>query len=190
MVEASGDGLAEARDGVGGALQRVSGDLAENGFKFSEHLFNWVEVGAVGGEVDKNGAARFDGFLDAGDLMNRDIVHEHDVTFFQGWSQNLFDIGPERLAVHRAFEHKRRGDPIVAQCSDECRGLPIAVQHLLGEALSARGAAVEAGDGARDTGFIDENEPPWIKLWLPSSQSLAIGRDVRPVLLCGVQAFF
>jgi hypothetical protein len=25
---------------------------------------------------------------------------------------------------------------------------------------------------------------------LPSSQSLAIGRDVRPVLLCGVQAFF
>jgi len=64
------------------------------------------------------------------------------------------------------------------------------VQHLLDQALAARGAPIEAGDVAGDAGFIDENQSLWIEPWLPASQGLAIGRDVRPVLLGGVQAFF
>lgn len=190
FVETSGNGSAKAFDGVGGAPQGVSGDLAQDGFELSEHLFNRVEIGAVCRKVDKNRAARFDGFSHAGDLVNWDIVHEHDVTSFQGRSENLFDIGPKRRAVHRAFEHERRGHAVVTQRSDECRCLPVAVQHLLDQALAARGAAIKAGDIARNAGFINENQPPWVEPWLPSSQGLSIGRDVRPLLLGGVQAFF
>ncbi len=189
-IKTSGDGRAKALDGVGGAPQGVGGDLAQDGFELGEQLFDRVEIGAVCGKVDKNSTAPFDGFSHSGDLVNRDIVHEHDVTSFQGRSQNLFDIGPKCLTVHRAFEHEGRGHAVVAQRSDECRCLPVAVQHLLDQALAARGAAVEAGDIARDTGFIDENEPLWIEPRLPLSQGLAIGRDVRPILLGGVQAFF
>jgi hypothetical protein len=51
-------------------------------------------------------------------------------------------------------------------------------------------SAIEAGDVGRDAGFIDEDEPLWIKPRLPPLQGPTIGGDVRPVLLGGVQAFF
>jgi hypothetical protein len=49
---------------------------------------------------------------------------------------------------------------------------------------------METGDIARDAGFIDENQPFWIEPWLSPSQGSAIGRDIRSILLGGVQAFF
>lgn len=190
FVKTSVDGLAEALDGVGGALQGVSSEPAEDGFELGEELFDRVEIWTVGRKVDQNCTPSFDGFSHAGNLVNGDIVHEHDVTSFQGWSEYLFDVGAERLAVHRAFEHERRRHAVVAQRGDQCPGLPVAVQHLLDQAFAARGAAVEAGDAARDAGFIDENEPSGIEPWLPLSQGLAIGCDVRSILLGRVQAFF
>ena len=36
LVEASGDGLAQALEGVGGALQGVGGNLAKDGFELGE----------------------------------------------------------------------------------------------------------------------------------------------------------
>ena len=102
----------------------------------------------------------------------------------------MLGIGPKRLAVHRAFEHERRADAVVTQRSDECCCLPVAMQHLLDQTRTARGAPIEAGDVAADRGFIDENQSLCIESWLPALQGLAIGRDVRPVLLGGVQAFF
>ena len=86
FVETSGDGLAQAPDGVGSALEGVSGDLAEDGFELGEQLFDRVAVGAVCRKVDETCAAPFNGFLHAGDFVNRDIVHEHDVTSLQGRS--------------------------------------------------------------------------------------------------------
>ena len=190
FTEAKGDGLAEVLDGVGGPLQRVRGNLAEECFELGEQLLDGVEIGTVWRKVARNCAAPFDGFLHAGDLVNRDVVHEHDVTSFQSGNEKLFDIGPERLAVHRSFEHEGGAHAVVAQGRDERGGLPIAVQHLLDQTLASRRTAVETGDRGRDAGFIDEDEPPWIEPRLPSSQGLARGRDVRPILLGGVQAFF
>jgi len=190
FVETSGDGLAQAPDGVSGALEGIGGDLAEDGFELGEQLFDGVEIGAVCRKVDEICATPFNGFLHAEDFVDRNIVHEHDVASLQGRSQNLLDIGPKRFAVHRAFEHERRADTVVTQRSDECCCLPVAVQHLLDQALTAWGAPIEAGDVAGDGGFIDENQSLWIEPWLPASQGLAIGCDVRPVLLGGVQAFF
>ena len=190
MVETRCDGLAQAVDGVGGALEGIGCDLAEDGFELGEHLLDRIEIGTVCGKVDKNCAAAFDGLLHAGDLVNGDIVHEYDVISFQSRSEKLFDIGPKRLAVHCAFEHEGRGHTVVAQGGDECEGFPVAVQHLLDQALALRRAAPEAGDVGRDAGFIDEDQPFWIKPWLPSSQGVARGGDVRPILFGGVQAFF
>lgn len=122
--------------------------------------------------------------------MNRNVVHEHDVTSFQSRSEQLLNIGPKGLAVHRSFEDEGRGHAVVAQCSDEGGGLPVALQHLVDQAFTARGAAVDAGDIARDAGLIDEGQPFWIKPRLLSSQGLTRGGDVRPILFGGVQAFF
>ena len=190
LIETSGDGLAKVFGGIGSTFEGVGSDLSQDRFELGEQLFDRIEVGAVCGKVDKHRSARFDGFLHTGDLVNRDIVHEHDITSFQGRSQNLFDVGPKRFTVHRAFEHERRGHTVVAQRGDECRGPPVAMQDLLDQTRAARGAAPETGDVARNAGFIDENQPLWIEPWLPPAQGQAIGGDVRPVLLGGVQAFF
>jgi len=190
FVETSGDCPAKALDRVGGTLKAVGGDLAEDGFELGEQLFDRIEIGAVCRKIDEDRTAPFDGFSHTSDLVNGDVVHEHDISSFKGRSQTLFDIGPERLTVHRAFKHERRAHAVVTQRRDECRGLPVAVQHLHDQALSARGTAVEASDIAGDAGFIDENQPLWVEPWLSPSQRLAIGRDVRSILLGGVQAFF
>jgi hypothetical protein len=55
-------------------------------------------------------------------------------------SENLFDVSPERLAIHRTFEHERRGQTIMAQRSDKRGALPVAVQHPLYQPLAAWGA--------------------------------------------------
>ena len=122
--------------------------------------------------------------------MNRDIVHEHDVTSFEGGGENLFDVGSERLSAHCSFEHERGADTVMAQRRDEGGCRPLAVQYLVDQALAARRAAVEAGDIARNAGFIDEHQPLGIKPRLPAVQGLTRGDDVRPILLGGVQAFF
>jgi len=177
-------------DRVGSALECVGGDLAQDSLELGEHLLDRVEVGTICGKVDQNCTACFDGFLHVGDLVNRDIVHEHDVTSFQRGSQDLFDIGAKGFSVHCTFEHERCGHAVVPQRGNESGGLPVAVQDLVNQTLSTRGAPIKTGDIARDAGLIDENQPLWIKPWLSPSQGSAIGRDVRSILLGGVQAFF
>jgi hypothetical protein len=190
FVKTSSDSLAQALDGVGGTLKGISCELAEDGFELGKELLDGIEIGTVCGKVDENCTASFDCFAHASDLVNRNIIHEHDVTFFQARSENLFDISPERLAVHRPFEHEWRSHTVMAQRSDEGGSFPVAVQHLLNQTLSSRRAAVEAGDIARNAGFIDEYQLLWIEPRLSSSQGLTFGGDVRPILLGGVQAFF
>lgn len=189
-MKARGDGLAKTFHRVGGALERVGGNFAQDGFEFGEHLLDGIEIGTVGREVDQNCAARLDRLFHAGNLVDADVVHEHDIASLEGWSKNLFDIGAEGFAVHRSFKHEGRSDAVMAQRGDECGGLPIAVDHLLDQTLALRCPAVEPGDIAGNGGFIEENQPFRIKPRLPLSQRLARGGDVRPILLGGVQAFF
>ena len=122
--------------------------------------------------------------------MHTDVVHEHNVTSRQSRREKLFSIGLEHLAVHCSFEHKGRGDTIMAKRSDESDGFPVAVRHFLDKPLTLRCPSVEAGNRCRDAGFIDEDKPFRIKPRLLLLQGLTRGGDVRPVLLGGPQTFF
>ena len=177
-------------DRVRGFLEGVRSDLAQDGFEFGEDLLNRIEIGTVCREVNKKRATCFDRFSDTDTLVNTDVVHEHDVTSFQRWSKNLFDISLEHLTVHCALEHEGSSNAIMAQRRDEGGGFPIAMQHLLDQALAPWRSAIEPGDGGRDAGFINENEPFRVKSRLSPLQGFTTGGDVRPILLGGVQAFF
>jgi hypothetical protein len=190
VLKTSGDGLAEMFDRVRGFLEGVRSDLAKDGFEFGEELLNGVEIGTVCWEVNKKRATCFDRFSDTDALVNIDVVHEHDVTSFQRWSKNLFDIGNKHLAVHRPFEHEGSGNTIMTQRRDEGGGFPMAMQHLLDQTLAPWGSAVKPGDGGRDAGFINENEPFRIKSRLSPLQGFTTRGNVRPILFGGVQAFF
>ena len=189
-IKASGNGLAKSFDGVGSTLQCIRGKFAQHRFQLGEELLDGVEVGTVCGKVDENGAAPLNRLVHPSDLVNGDIVHEYDVTAFESWCENLFDVGPERLAIHRTFEHERCGHTLLAKSRNKRSGLPIPVQHLLHQTLATGRAAVDAGHIARNTGFIDKNQPLWIKPRLPPAQRVTLRDHVGPILFGGVQAFF
>ena len=102
----------------------------------------------------------------------------------------MLDIGLECLAIHCAFAHEGRGDAVVTQRCDERKSFPVPVQHLLHESLALRCPTIEARDGRRNGGFIDEYQLSRIKERLLPSQCLTRGSDVWPILLGGPQAFF
>jgi len=72
LSKSLGCGLLKGLDGSGGVLADMSLELGEG-------IFDRVEVGTVGRQVKQGGAARLDGTPDAGDLVGRQIVHDHDI---------------------------------------------------------------------------------------------------------------
>ncbi|PPR17762.1 MAG: hypothetical protein CFH40_02566, partial [Alphaproteobacteria bacterium MarineAlpha10_Bin3] len=45
--------------------------------------------------INQTGANRFDGLADALDLVGREVVHDDNISSFQGRGEHLFDISLE-----------------------------------------------------------------------------------------------
>src|SRR5215510_9624996 len=135
-IKTRGNCLAKGLHGICCALESVGGNLAEDRFEFGKQLFDGVEIGTVGGKIDENGAACLDGFSHADNLVDADVIHEHDIATLEGWCQNLFDIGPKRVAIHCSFKHEGCGHTVEAQRRNECGGFPVTVQHLLDQTVT------------------------------------------------------
>ena len=78
----------------------------------------------------------------------------------------------------------------MAQRGDERKGFPVAVRDFLDEPLALRRPTVAAGHRRGNAGFIEENQPFRIEPRLPLLQRYTGCRNIRPVLLGGVQSFF
>src|SRR5260370_16817192 len=77
--------------------------------------------------------------------MSGNIVQKDNLPLLQSWSKDLFDIGQEVGSVHRAIQHKRGGDAIMAQAAYESCCFPVAVWHLINEPFALRSPPIEAG---------------------------------------------
>ena len=67
-----------------------------------EHTFlNWVEIGAVGREVEQMCARRFDQVAHLGPLVAGEIVHDDNVARPQRRGEKLLDVSFEDLGVDR-----------------------------------------------------------------------------------------
>ena len=73
----------EGANGRPEGLEGAGGGFSEQGLELGEDLLDGVEVRAVGRQVAQLSAGRFDGRLDAGDLVRAQVVHDHDVV---SWS--------------------------------------------------------------------------------------------------------
>ena len=102
---------------------------SKQALELGEDLLDGVQIGAVGRQGEEARALRCDGFADALDLVGGQVVHDDDIAGGQGRREGLLDTGQEALAVDSAVEDAGRGDPVVAQRSQEGRGLPMAVRH-------------------------------------------------------------
>src|SRR5258708_2792885 len=90
--------------------------------------------------------------------MSGNIVQKDDLSLLQSWSKDLFDIGQEVESVHRAIQHKRGRDAIIAQPAYESRCFPVAVWHLIDEPFALRSPAIKAGHLGGGSGLIDRSE--------------------------------
>ena len=181
-----GEPTEESSDGIPESFAVPGGGLADQRLQFGEGLLNRIEIGAVGRQVDKPGAARLDGFAHASHLVRAEVVHDDDVTGHEGRGQDLFDVGEEHLAVHRAIKDERCRYPGRSQSGDECRCLPVPVRNGCNKTLTTLAAPAQPGHVRGGPGLVEANELVRIQARLTLAPSLARRRDVRPALFGGM----
>ena len=140
--------------------------------------------------ADTRAAGRFNQPAQGSRLVAAEIVHDDDITGFEDGQELLLDVGAETLAVDRAVEDARRGEPVAAQRAEEGQRPPAAVWREASQAFAFRPPAAHWGHVGLDPGLIDEDQPPRIETGLPGSPASAPVRDIGAGLLKGEQCFF
>ena len=171
--------LAEERPARLGAAT-ASG--ANEGLELREAELDGIEVRAVGWQVPEGGPGGLDGALDAGDLVGPEIVGNDDVAGLQGRHQDLFDVGAEALAIDRAVEDPRCGQPRDPQRGEKRAGLPAPAGGVVVDARAARCPAVPPKQMGGEAGFVQTHEVgdiPGRRRRVPRDPR---GRDVRPIV--------
>ena len=173
-------------DVVGASLLRLSHPVLD----LREGLLDRVEVGRVFGQEPQPGAGGPDGIADGPGFVAAEVVHDNDVTWFQGRHEELLDIGPEAVAIDRAVEDAGRGELVAAQGAKEGQGVPASLRREATQPFAFLSPAAQRRHVGPDPCLVDEDKPVRIEPALPGLPALAVAGDVRPALLKGEQRFF
>lgn len=182
-VEERGDGGFEVADGAGGGF-------SEQALQFGESQFDWIQIGAVGWQVLKLSADRFDGFADAGDLVSRQVVENQDVSGLERRRELLLHIGEEELPIHGTVDHERSCESRGTQAGDEGCCFPMTMGHVSDQALATPRAPVtprHLGVGSR---FIEKHQSSIIERGSPKIPTRPAVDDIGPLLFSRMQDFF
>ena len=162
---------------------------ANEGLELREAELDGIEVRAVGWPVPEGGPGGLEGPLDAGDLVGPEGVGDDDVAGVQGRHQDLVDVGAEALAIDRAVENPRCGQP--RDPRHAARNV-LVCQRPQGAwtARATRCPAVPPKQIGGDAGFVQPHEVgdiPGRRRRVPRDPR---GRDVRPIVLGRAARFF
>jgi hypothetical protein len=146
-------------EGVDGS----DGSCAEVGFKLGEGHLDRVEVGTIGRQEQDPGTPGRDGVLGGLALMGRQIIHDHDIAFGEGWGELFFDISLEDRAVHRGVDNKGGGEPVAAQAGDKSLGHPMAEWRLCAKPLALWAAAARTSHLGCRSGLVKKDQPMRLK---------------------------
>ena len=113
-----------------------------------------------------------------------------NVTLAQGRRQHLLDISEESYAIHGAVDHIGCGHAVDAERGDQGQRLPVPVRDPGDKALANWRAAVMTDHLRRYSRLVDENETRGLQLRLLGFEFCTGGRNIRSILLGGVQRFF
>ena len=86
------------------------------------------------------------------------IVGDDDVAGLQGRHQDLFDVGAEALAIDRAVEDTRCGQPRDPQRGEQRAGLPAPAGGVVVDARATRCPAVPPKQMVGEAGFVQKHE--------------------------------
>ena len=185
-----GDGFEKPGDGSLDLLEAARVRLAQQRLELGERLFDRVQVGTIGRQMEQLGAHRTECAAYRWVLMATQIVHHHDVACPQGRNQELLQPGEETLSVDRAVQDARRGDALTSQSGHEGECLARAVWHFANQTLTFGAAAMQAGHVGLRPGLVDEDQAASTDLALPLLPLAPSPDNVSAILLTGAQAFF
>ena len=137
--EAERDGD-EVADLIEGAWSRGT----QERFQFGEGEFNRIEVRAVGRQKPELGARRLDRLTHRRLFVSGEVVEDDHVAAPQGRREDLFDVREKRRVIDRPIEHRRRPQPLEAQCCDDRVHLPMAARGVIAQARATRTPAIAA----------------------------------------------
>ena len=159
-----------------------TGYSCNNALELREAELEGIEVRAVGWQVPEGGPGGLEGPLDAGDLVGPEVVGDDDVAGVQGRHQDLVDVGAEALAIDRAVEDPRCGQPRDPQRGEKRAGLPAPAGGVVVDARAARCPTVPPKQIVGAAGFVQKHEVgdvPGRRRRVPRDPR---GRDVRPIV--------
>lgn len=186
----------EVADGASGLPDFVigsGGGLADQGLEFRERHFDGVEVGAVGRQEEEPCTERFECLGGCGAFVAGEVIEDHHIPRLQRRRQLGFDVEIEALAVDRALDHPRGGEPVMTQPGDEGLRMPVPERRVIEQPLAPRRPSCGLDKLGVKRGFVDEDQPfqgPTHEGLAPRDPDLACAGDIGPPLLCGVQGFF
>ena len=175
-------------------LDLTPGDCAlglcpQQRLELGECVFDGIEVGTVGRQVEQSGARCLDRVAHAGGLVSREVVHDDDIARCERRHQHLADIGEEHGAVHRTVVDEGGSHAGQPQRAGEGGGLPMAVRHAGPAALAKRRTTAQPSHLGRQAGLVDEHQFCRIEIELAVEPGAAAAQDVGAVLLqcmCGL----
>lgn len=166
------------------------GGFSHEMLELGKDLLDGVQVRAVGWQEQEPCADVADCATDGGSFVAAQVVHDHNIASRERWDEALLDIIEEAIAIDRLIQHTGRVDPVTAQGGEEGHGFPVAVRGLGVKPLTLGCPAPQGSHVGLCPGFVNEDEPRWIKPPLIFLPLRAPSCDLGPKLFGGQYAFF
>lgn len=173
-------------DGCDGALP----GFAQQVLEFGEGLFDRIEIGAVGRQIEEPGAGCADRLPDSFVFVTAEVVEDDRVAMRQLWNKHLLNIGEEAFAIDRAIEDVRSDDAGSGQPGDEGLGQPMAVRNIRDAPFAHRTPAIKRRHVGLGPCLIDTDKTRDVNVRLHPEPRGAPPGHVGPLLFGGVKRFF
>ena len=128
---------------------------AEQLFEFGPGLFDGVEIGRIGWQIEQSGTHGLHACSHALDLMNVEVVHHEDVADPQFGAEERVQEVQQDVAVGGGFDGHGRQHSGQRESAQDGQYLAVATRHRSIDAYASRSAPVAAGNLRRDPGFIE-----------------------------------
>jgi hypothetical protein len=149
--EQIGDGLIE--NILGSCFGR-----AEQQLQLGPGLFDWVQMGRVGWQVEQFCASGFDSFAHAFDLMRTQVIHHHHVARPQLRAQDMIQIGKEDLCVGRFFDGHGCDHAPGAHSAEDGHDFPVAARRRFMNAPASNTSRIVPRHRSGDAALIKEDQ--------------------------------
>lgn len=128
-----------------------------------EYRLYGIELRRIRGKEAQFCSGGLDRLVDAGDLVKRNVIDDHDVFALQRGNQTLLEVSQKGLAVHGSLDEHRRDDASWAETGNQGHRLPMPHWDIADQALAARAPTMGADHIGSDSSFIDEHQMRRVK---------------------------